>query len=152
MIGGYLANPATNYPSVFGGIAFFIKFPYALPCIVGAMFPLAGTLAGFLFLEEVLLLFWASSLSHRPAQLTVDQPSQSLPARHHASEAFLSRTSTTIPVYVPTPAPSGTSTPIPQSQTEAESLKPPPISDLWTAPVIRVLVVYVCTSTLHFPH
>ncbi|KAL8289976.1 hypothetical protein RQP46_002915 [Phenoliferia psychrophenolica] len=119
IIGGYLSNPATNYPAVFGHIQFFISYPYALPCLIGALFPLAGTLAGFFMLEET------------------------LPARHHPSEAFLARTSTTIPVRVPTPAQSGTSTPIPNpTSSDSEPLKPPPISDLWTPPVIRVLFVY----------
>ena len=34
--GALLADPATQYPRLFGGNAFFIKFPYFLPCALGA--------------------------------------------------------------------------------------------------------------------
>lgn len=54
IIGGYLANPAERYPSVFGGIKFFHDFKYFLPCFVGALFPLAGMFIGYFFLQETL--------------------------------------------------------------------------------------------------
>ena len=35
-VGGFLADPAAQYPAL-KGIAFFMTFPYALPCLVGAL-------------------------------------------------------------------------------------------------------------------
>lgn len=61
MIGGYLANPSKHYPilaerfpNLFGDAAIFKTYPYALPCLVGALFPLVGALVAFFFLEETL--------------------------------------------------------------------------------------------------
>ena len=52
--GGALANPAANYPRVFGDSAFFKTFPFALPNLVGALFFLVGLSVGVLFLRETL--------------------------------------------------------------------------------------------------
>ncbi|KAM0745677.1 MFS general substrate transporter [Meredithblackwellia eburnea MCA 4105] len=131
MIGGYLSNPAKHFPHVFGNIPFFIKFPYALPCLVGSLFPLFGALAGFFFLEE--------SLPSRRATPPLVISASKVAKR----AAFFARTSTTIPVNVPSPSPSGTSTPARRSSLEeSETLKPPPLSDLWTRDVIVALLVY----------
>lgn len=53
IIGGFLADPAKNYPEYFGKSAFFLKYRYALPCFVGAIFPIIGIVVGVLFLKEV---------------------------------------------------------------------------------------------------
>ena len=52
--GGALANPATKYPKVFGGIEFFKEYRFALPNIAATIFFLFGTTTGFLFLQETL--------------------------------------------------------------------------------------------------
>ncbi|KAI9022464.1 major facilitator superfamily domain-containing protein [Hyaloraphidium curvatum] len=54
ILGGILADPAHQYPWLFGNFQLFIDYPYALPCIVGAMASAIGTVAGFFFLEETL--------------------------------------------------------------------------------------------------
>lgn len=56
IIGGFLADPAKNYPEYFGKNAFFLKYRYALPCFVGAVFPIIGIIVGIFFLKEVSLL------------------------------------------------------------------------------------------------
>lgn len=53
MIGGFLADPAEQYPKYFGKSPFFLKYPFALPCFVGALFPIIGIIVGVLFLQEV---------------------------------------------------------------------------------------------------
>jgi MFS family permease len=35
-IGGFLSNPATKYPAIFGGLKIFNKHPYLLPCLFTA--------------------------------------------------------------------------------------------------------------------
>ena len=51
-IGGTLADPVKNYPSVFGESVFFKEYPYLLPNIVCTAVVVLGLIVGFLFLEE----------------------------------------------------------------------------------------------------
>lgn len=78
IIGGYLADPAEHYPKYFGKNAFFLKYRYALPCFVGAVFPIIGIIVGILFLKEV-----SSDLIRRMticgSRLADGQNQQSLP-------------------------------------------------------------------------
>ncbi|KAF9290277.1 hypothetical protein BGZ68_007501 [Mortierella alpina] len=52
VLGGYLANPAKTFPDTFGDWAFFIEYPYFLPCFVAAMGSVVGFIVGYFFLEE----------------------------------------------------------------------------------------------------
>ncbi|KAL7942125.1 major facilitator superfamily domain-containing protein [Trichoderma barbatum] len=54
ILGGILSDPAGSYPSLFGNVDFFIKFPYAAPNIVSSLFLLAAAVAVWLGLEETL--------------------------------------------------------------------------------------------------
>jgi hypothetical protein len=49
-----LADPARQYPQVFGDSKFFLKFPYALPNLVTAGFLFISAFFGFLFMQETL--------------------------------------------------------------------------------------------------
>ncbi|KAI9218501.1 major facilitator superfamily domain-containing protein [Blastocladiella britannica] len=52
MIGGLLADPAHQYPNLFGDCSFLVQYPYALPCMVSALVSLVGFVAGLVFLDE----------------------------------------------------------------------------------------------------
>lgn len=52
VIGGSLADPVKNYPSVFGNCKFFADNPYFLPNAVCTAVVILGLVVGFLFLEE----------------------------------------------------------------------------------------------------
>ncbi|PHT37167.1 Protein ZINC INDUCED FACILITATOR 1 [Capsicum baccatum] len=52
-IGGYLAQPAEKYPSIFSKESFFGRFPYFLPCLMISVFALAATVMSF-WLPETL--------------------------------------------------------------------------------------------------
>ncbi|KAG0322721.1 hypothetical protein BG000_002815 [Podila horticola] len=52
VLGGYLANPAKNFPDTFGDWQFFIDYPYFLPCLVAASGGVVGFIVGYFFLEE----------------------------------------------------------------------------------------------------
>lgn len=54
ILGGILSDPAGSYPSLFAGIAFFEKFPYATPNIVSFFFLVGAAAAVWLGLEETL--------------------------------------------------------------------------------------------------
>lgn len=51
VFGGALANPARSMPHIFGGLALFKEFPFALPNLVASVLFLFGLAFGFLFLK-----------------------------------------------------------------------------------------------------
>ncbi|KFA51070.1 hypothetical protein S40293_08234 [Stachybotrys chartarum IBT 40293] len=52
--GGAFAQPAKNFPWLFGNIAYFNKFPYALPNLIATVFFLISASSAFFFLHETL--------------------------------------------------------------------------------------------------
>lgn len=52
--GGFFAQPARQYPSLFGNSAFFQRFPYALPNLVACLFFVVSVVVATLFLHETL--------------------------------------------------------------------------------------------------
>ncbi|KAK6829578.1 hypothetical protein PG987_010162 [Apiospora arundinis] len=52
--GGLFAKPAQQFPSIFGGSAFFNKYPFALPNMLGSVIFLISMTTGVLFLRETL--------------------------------------------------------------------------------------------------
>ncbi|KAK7415914.1 hypothetical protein QQZ08_012209 [Neonectria magnoliae] len=52
ILGGILSDPAGSYPGVFGKVGFLLKFPYATPNIVSAVFLACSALTVWLGLEE----------------------------------------------------------------------------------------------------
>lgn len=54
-LGGLLARPAEQYPSVFGNVWLFREFPYLLPCLLSACVSLIGFAVGYFYLEESLV-------------------------------------------------------------------------------------------------
>ncbi|KAF7560917.1 hypothetical protein G7046_g3222 [Stylonectria norvegica] len=52
--GGFFAEPAKQYPNVFGNIEFFKRFPFALPNFVATIFFLISATIATLFLHETL--------------------------------------------------------------------------------------------------
>lgn len=53
ILGGLTSDPASNYPTVFGGITWLEKFPYSPPNLLSAMFLTCASLGVFFALEEV---------------------------------------------------------------------------------------------------
>ncbi|KAF4125750.1 Major Facilitator Superfamily [Geosmithia morbida] len=54
ILGGIMSDPAGSYPDVFGGIAFFEKYPYAAPNILSFVFLVFSAAGVWLCLEETL--------------------------------------------------------------------------------------------------
>ncbi|OGE54815.1 hypothetical protein PENARI_c005G01570 [Penicillium arizonense] len=54
LIGGALANPASQYPGAFGGIRLFENYPYALSSLVVALVGATAVVSTALFVEETL--------------------------------------------------------------------------------------------------
>ncbi|KAG5966503.1 hypothetical protein E4U58_002519, partial [Claviceps cyperi] len=52
--GGFFADPVHQFPSVFKGVWYFEKFPYALPNLIATLFFLISATSAILFLEETL--------------------------------------------------------------------------------------------------
>ncbi|WWC66398.1 uncharacterized protein I206_100300 [Kwoniella pini CBS 10737] len=51
-LGGYFAEPAKQWPRIFGHLGLFVKFPYALPCLVCAVYILVSMILCFMYLKE----------------------------------------------------------------------------------------------------
>ena len=49
-----MANPAEQFPRVFGGVPFWEKYPYALPTYLAGAVVLSSALTSFFFLNETL--------------------------------------------------------------------------------------------------
>lgn len=56
LLGGLLADPAHAYPDTFGGIEWLIKYPYAPPNLLSAVFMLWSAGLVFFGLREVLTI------------------------------------------------------------------------------------------------
>ncbi|KAE9402502.1 MFS general substrate transporter [Gymnopus androsaceus JB14] len=76
MIGGALANPAKQFPHLFGDNEFLKMYPYFLPCAVPATFSAIAWLVTFMFLKE-----------------TVQAPTLSLPRLFRSKKQSLSAVS-----------------------------------------------------------
>ncbi|KAJ2698731.1 hypothetical protein H4R19_005574 [Coemansia spiralis] len=55
-VGGLLADPATQYPHLFGRFELLRTYPYLLPCLAGSLTTAAGLLVGLLKLDETLVV------------------------------------------------------------------------------------------------
>lgn len=60
-IGGYFAHPERQFPRLFNG-KFWRKYPFALPCFIGAGIAFFAVFCGFVFVKEVR----RCRFSHRP--------------------------------------------------------------------------------------
>ncbi|GAA5986072.1 hypothetical protein JCM11641_005547 [Rhodosporidiobolus odoratus] len=90
LLGGYLSHPAETFPSLsIFRTSFFLHNPYALPCLVGALFPFFGALIGFFYLDESL------SGPSPSADDSQSQPADDAAGRRH--ERFVGAASTTLP-------------------------------------------------------
>ncbi|KAJ1857184.1 hypothetical protein LPJ76_001959 [Coemansia sp. RSA 638] len=55
-VGGLLADPANQYPSIFGRFEILHTFPYLLPCLAGSVTTAIGLVTGLLKLQETLVI------------------------------------------------------------------------------------------------
>ncbi|KAH7170132.1 major facilitator superfamily domain-containing protein [Dactylonectria macrodidyma] len=75
LIGGVCADPAEQYPSVFGGVKFFEDYPYALPGFAIGAISATAFLTTALFMEETLK---KPRESETEAQTAAPQPAMSI--------------------------------------------------------------------------
>ena len=52
-VGAYLSNLADQYPDRFGDNYFLLRFPYAVPCLVGTLICVISFILAFVFLTEI---------------------------------------------------------------------------------------------------
>ncbi|KAI9316749.1 major facilitator superfamily domain-containing protein [Dichotomocladium elegans] len=59
-LGGYLSEPVRKYPNLFGNAGqvtdFLTEYPYFLPCFAAAIIDIVCWIAGYLYLEETLVV------------------------------------------------------------------------------------------------
>ncbi|KAK4105925.1 MFS general substrate transporter [Parathielavia hyrcaniae] len=63
LIGGALADPARQYPGLFGNVRFFLDYPYALPSLVVGVIGLSAVFVTAVWTEETLVRHPASTTS-----------------------------------------------------------------------------------------
>ncbi|KAK7037835.1 hypothetical protein VNI00_010796 [Paramarasmius palmivorus] len=73
-IGGYLAEPAKTWPSVFGKLQFFVDYPYFLPCFVAGLYAFITFIIPFFGLKETL-----ASMTSIKAEREVNAEEESAP-------------------------------------------------------------------------
>lgn len=54
LLGGFLADPANQFPSLFEGVPFFEQYPYALPTLSIGCFGASAAVISALFVKEVI--------------------------------------------------------------------------------------------------
>ncbi|KAI9143086.1 major facilitator superfamily domain-containing protein [Paraphysoderma sedebokerense] len=75
-LGGFLADPARQFPSVFGSCEFLKQYPYFLPCFISSLISLAGFFIGYFYFEETHPKY-ASKKYQQPAEADIDIESES---------------------------------------------------------------------------
>src|SRR5271168_3852716 len=86
-MGGYLAQPARYYPSVFPPDGLFGKYPYLLPNLVAVKFILVAIIQGYLFLNETNPRFQPRS---RPAEGEGRESATDILSTGHRRPSFIS--------------------------------------------------------------
>ncbi|KAK4128967.1 MFS general substrate transporter [Parathielavia appendiculata] len=63
LIGGALADPARQYPGLFGNVGFFLDYPYALPSLAVGVIGLSAVVVTAIWTEETLVRHHADATS-----------------------------------------------------------------------------------------
>ncbi|KZZ93797.1 Major Facilitator Superfamily protein [Moelleriella libera RCEF 2490] len=87
--GGFFAEPAKQYPALFGGVWYFEKFPYALPNLIATVFFLVSVTSATFFLQETLATKrdqrdWGLRVSSRLSRALRDRPAPAPQRRRHS--------------------------------------------------------------------
>ncbi|KAH8816962.1 MFS transporter [Xylogone sp. PMI_703] len=72
LLGGVLAEPATQYPSLFGKVKFLRDFPYALPTLCTGTIALSTAVTSALFIKETLDRKAQKNTNQSPAMSTTE--------------------------------------------------------------------------------
>ncbi|KAK8066838.1 permease of the major facilitator superfamily [Apiospora hydei] len=91
LLGGVLADPAQQYPSVFGGVRFFEAYPYALPSFAVGVVGLTAVLTSAFFVEETLV---------KKSKATVQEEGQRQLAKEKSTWELLKTPGVGIVLYV----------------------------------------------------
>ena len=70
LLGGLLAQPAKEYSSVFGGVRFFVRYPYALPTFAAGAISLSAAILSTLLVKETLRTRKESQAKSEPPMST----------------------------------------------------------------------------------
>ncbi|EAQ92873.1 hypothetical protein CHGG_01108 [Chaetomium globosum CBS 148.51] len=74
LIGGALADPARQYPGLFGNVSFFINYPYALPSLVVGVIGLSAVAVTAICVEETLVKPTAADRSSHGEESVAPKP------------------------------------------------------------------------------
>lgn len=134
--GGFFANPARQFPSLFGNSEFLKKYPFALPNILGSIIFLISFTTGLLFLKETLASKrgtrdWGLVLGERMTQSCTGE-------RHRARRYSFQDDESTAPLLgAESPRKTGAS-----AAAKMEKQAPIPMSSVFTRQSVINLVCY----------
>jgi MFS family permease len=92
ILGGFLANPATTMPSIFGSCKFLIEYPYFLPPFVSALISCVGFVLSLFCLPETSRITSYRAISDEPVS-PIPNNRQSF-VTHKLSTSFANLTNT----------------------------------------------------------
>ncbi|KAJ2622845.1 hypothetical protein GGI26_002952, partial [Coemansia sp. RSA 1358] len=78
-VGGVFADPAHQYPAIFGNVKFFLDFPYFLPCAIGCSVTFFGLVMCIFKFEETLVKKKPQLVARNAALPSANSPSATLP-------------------------------------------------------------------------
>ena len=105
VIGGFLVDPAKQFPYLFGNSEFLKTYPYFLPCLVSSIVSVIGAVMGLFYLEETLKptrvmrrhsLLDIETIPHQVSELEICIP-QPLDHIFESSETLLRDSTSLVP-------------------------------------------------------
>ncbi|KAK4151270.1 hypothetical protein C8A00DRAFT_17309 [Chaetomidium leptoderma] len=161
MIGGILAKPVENLPSIFAPGSLWDRFPYLLPNVFSAFCVFFGVIIGLLFLEET----HAEKKQHRDRGVELGNYLLSYlpgrggkvdgrsPAKDAEEQPLLFETEESLPGYLTNGGSAGPSTAScapGQGPTDLEEVcvgqgpkqEPRPVTKIFTKPVVTIIASY----------
>ena len=159
MIGGALAKPVENLPSVFAPGSLWDRFPYFLPNLFSAICVTLGVVIGLLFLEETHaekklerdrgVELGNFLLSYLPGNREVESP-----AKEAEEQPLLFETEESLPGYLTNSGAAGSSSAAASSSSEQQSIDFEEVScsqgsnaeakttTIFTKPVLTIIASY----------
>lgn len=139
--GGFFAQPAEQYPSLFGNIAFFKKYPFALPNILAGVIFFISFMTGLLFLKETL----ESRRGHRDWGLVLGEKlTRPFKKRHHHHHHRNTRRHSFVDDGASAPLLAAESSQLPSQSTSTSIVDsdPPTLREIFTPQTIINLTSY----------
>lgn len=86
VLGGALARPAVQYPSVFSSTGIWAHYPFLLPCLASAAVTGMSLLMSYLYLQETLKIVPYDEYEDNEVEMATVSSANALPASEHVAD------------------------------------------------------------------